>query len=385
MTWLTLLIRPATLPCREVIARRCVGCPLPPGLRSGEVLPTKVLDKVLNVISDLVFDEAVILCPPPTRHGKLSYILSKVYGCSRRLYLITPIGDVGRVRRDLLNYLDELVLVTPTLKDFKLNEEYVRTLLSNGFDRVAIYAPLPSLRMEFIEEVVSVVKYVSKYGLRVRIGEYLYLSREDVDVRDEFISRGYEVGLTYGYLYGYRATSAFIDEYPVTILTKPREPNCRKLYIGPSGRVSKCPFYRASINAYNELSMEEIRKLIYSPCPLVRPSIKELIPKVEVSLTTPDGKEIPSDVLVLLEVISQVKSLRTACELLGVPPSTYVEKLKKVERELGIKLVVSRKGGARRGASELTKEAEEIIRMYRRVRDSVLELLFREGLGAEVG
>ncbi len=46
MTWLTLLIRVATLPCKEVVARRCLGCPLPPGLRSGDVLPTKVLDKV---------------------------------------------------------------------------------------------------------------------------------------------------------------------------------------------------------------------------------------------------------------------------------------------------------------------------------------------------
>lgn len=383
MTWLTLLIRVATLPCREVVTRRCLGCPLPPGLRSGDVLPTKVLDKVLNVISDLRFNEAVVLCPPPTRHPRLEYILSKLLEVSRRVYLVTPIGDVGRVKKSLLDYLDELVLITPTLKDFRLNEEYVRTLLSNGFDKVTIYASLPSAKMEFIEEVISIVKYVSKYGLRVRVGEYLYLSREDVDVRDEFISRGYEVGLTYGYLYGYRATSAFIGSYPVTLLTKPREPNCRKLYIGPGGRISKCPFYGTSINALDELSMDEIRKLIYSPCPLVRPNIKELIPKVEVSLTTPDGKVIPSDVLVLLEVVSQVRSLRTACELLGIPVSTYVEKLKRVERELGVKLVISRKGGPKRGASELTREAEEIIKLYRRVRDSVLEVLFKEGLGAE--
>jgi len=371
MIWKTLIVRVV-----DSCDGNCYGCLWRRSSSGGFALPVTAVSNIVSKIRDFIFNEAVILCPNPLCNPKILDIISVISKVSKRIYLFMPMSSIGRMRdRRILENIDELVMVTTTPEDFKVNEGNLKVILSQGFTNLALYIAVGSHSIN-MENILSLVSKGKEYGLRIRIGEIPYSATLTLDIKPIFAKKGYSVGFSYGTLYGYTASMAFIGNYPITILAKPLTGECRKLFIDPYGRVSKCPLQSSYVKVENVTS-DILRSLIFSECP-IRCRRFELIPKIEISLLTPDGKEIPSEILSLLEVISHVNSLRAACFIMGFPPSTYVEKIKKVEKDLGIKLLISKKGGREKGVTVLTDEARRILRMYKEIRDIVSENLYSE-------
>ncbi|TMC00217.1 MAG: LysR family transcriptional regulator [Chloroflexi bacterium] len=89
-----------------------------------------------------------------------------------------------------------------------------------------------------------------------------------------------------------------------------------------------------------------------------------------------DGRVVLSEWRIqLLEAVRDTGSLAAAAHRLGVPYRTAWYKLHEIETELGVRLVVSRSGGAEGGGSSLTTEAEDIIRRFHRVSGGLSQLV----------
>ena len=73
----------------------------------------------------------------------------------------------------------------------------------------------------------------------------------------------------------------------------------------------------------------------------------------------------------LLEAIDAGGSLRQAAEMLDVPYRTAWDRVKATEAELGIRLLETTSGGADGGGSQLTAEAREVCRRFRRVTSGI--------------
>lgn len=67
----------------------------------------------------------------------------------------------------------------------------------------------------------------------------------------------------------------------------------------------------------------------------------------------------------LLEEIDRRGSIREACVHVGLSYRTCLNRVRQMERVLGHPVILTTRGGAAGGGSELTDEAREIIRLYR--------------------
>lgn len=67
----------------------------------------------------------------------------------------------------------------------------------------------------------------------------------------------------------------------------------------------------------------------------------------------------------LLEEIDRHGSIREACVHVGLSYRTCLNRVRQMERVLGHPIILTTRGGAAGGGSELTDEAREIIRLYR--------------------
>lgn len=372
MVWKTLIARIA-----DSCDGNCYGCLWrKSSVSSSFALPVAVVRNVISKLKGFMFNEAVILCPNPLNNPKVFDILQLFREVSEKNHLFIAMNSLGKLRdKKILENIDELVIVTTTPEDFKVNEGNLKIILSHGFTNVSLYVAIGSHSID-MSNVLSLIGMGKEYGLRIRIGEIPYSTTLTLDLKLMFTKKGYSVGFNYGMLYGYMASTAFIGNYPVTILSKPLNGECRKLFINPYGKISKCPLQNYQVDDEN-IDSDVLRGLIFSECKIMCKRF-ELIPKIEISLITPDGKEIPSEILNLLEVISHVNSFRAACSIIGLPLSTYAEKIRKVEKNLGLKLLISKKGGKEKGVTVLTDEARRILEMYREIRDIVSESLYSE-------
>lgn len=88
------------------------------------------------------------------------------------------------------------------------------------------------------------------------------------------------------------------------------------------------------------------------------------------------GKVVLSDWRAdLLDAVERTGSLARAAEEMGVPYRTAWYKLKEIERQLGVRLLETRSGGAGGGHSSLTPEARRILERFRRVSGGVAGLV----------
>jgi molybdate transport system regulatory protein len=67
----------------------------------------------------------------------------------------------------------------------------------------------------------------------------------------------------------------------------------------------------------------------------------------------------------LLEEIDRHGSIREACVQVGLSYRTCLNRVRQMERVLGHPIILTTRGGAAGGGSELTDEAREIVRLYR--------------------
>ena len=87
--------------------------------------------------------------------------------------------------------------------------------------------------------------------------------------------------------------------------------------------------------------------------------------KHQVWLESVDGEQIISEeVLKLLKLINETKSLKAAAEKLGISYRKAWGNLKDSEEKLGFSIVNKSRGGEHGGQSELTEEGLELIEAY---------------------
>lgn len=342
-----------------------------------EVLDPRVLNAILRELKDYVFNEAVISCPNPLLHPKIVELVSIVRPVAKKLSLFTPITGLSKVTRELLRAIDELVVISSSVNELKEEEERIKGLLSQGLENLVIYATVTKEEATLLIASEH-VGFCRRYGIPLRLGEMPYVTKVPFRLRDVLVKEGCEVSIPYGCRYGYEASVTFMRNYRVTVLERPSGKACRMLFIDYYGRVGKCPFAHPLLEA-KDVRSDLLRKVIYSECPLKNAG-PDYVPEVRISLRAGKDVIIPPDILALLEVIESTNSLRAACRLLGYNPSTYVEKLKSLEKKLGIKLITSRRGGSLKGLTLLTNEGIKILTTYRRVREAIMTSLIRENV-----
>ncbi len=79
----------------------------------------------------------------------------------------------------------------------------------------------------------------------------------------------------------------------------------------------------------------------------------------------------------LLEAIEANGSLSRAAEALDIPYRTAWERVKATEGEVGFRLLDSESGGVDGGGSQLTAEAHDLCRRFRRVSSGIQEVVSR--------
>ncbi len=79
----------------------------------------------------------------------------------------------------------------------------------------------------------------------------------------------------------------------------------------------------------------------------------------------------------LLEAIEETGSLSGATERLGVHYRRAWGMIKEMEERLGVRLIVTQSGGVGGGGAELTPQAKEYIRQYRKFRAGLKEMVER--------
>ncbi len=353
-------------------------CPFSHGVSKGfEILHPAVLSRILRELKGYVFDEAVISCPNPLLHPKVTELASLMKSVARRLSLFTPVTGLGKVGKELLKVIDELVVISSSISELKEEEERIKGLLSQGFENVAIYSTVTREESTLLTASEH-AEFCRKYGIPLRLGELPYVNKVPFKLRDTLVKEGCEVSIPYGLKYGYEASVTFMKDYRVIVLERPSGRACRMLFIDYYGRISKCPFTRPLLEA-KDASSDLLRKVIYSECP-TKDVGPDYVPEVRISLRAGRDVIIPPDILALLEVIESTNSLRAACRLLGYNPSTYVEKLRSLEKRLGVKLITSKRGGSLKGVTLLTEEGMRILATYRRVREAIMASLIKENV-----
>lgn len=68
----------------------------------------------------------------------------------------------------------------------------------------------------------------------------------------------------------------------------------------------------------------------------------------------------------LLRLVDETGSLLSACRRLGMPYSRAWERISSVERRLGVKVVLARRGGGGRGGMRLTEHGKALLEKYAR-------------------
>jgi molybdate transport system regulatory protein len=111
-----------------------------------------------------------------------------------------------------------------------------------------------------------------------------------------------------------------------------------------------------------------------------------LQPRVKAWLVAGDEFLMVPRYVRLLEEIDRRGSIREACSRIGLSYRTCLNRIRRMERVLGAPVIHTTRGGTAGGGSELTAEAREIIRLYRKWRtelerssDEVFRRLRRRG------
>ncbi|WP_456321107.1 winged helix-turn-helix domain-containing protein [Palaeococcus sp. (in: euryarchaeotes)] len=340
----------------------------------GVMLPLEALEVLTENLGDFKFDEGIITCPNPLLHPKIDFIVNEIRDLCKKTTIFLPASvSKNALHKAPLKNVDVVSFLISTFRDIRSNVQTLKMLLSQGIDNIEAYVPLDS-SYDFAE-ILSIIKVCSSYGLKITIGPYMcnrlyiYKFLEKLSKRENV-----EIGLHYGRRYFYNAIKVFINNYPVDVLTSPIGENCRALYLNPYGNFSKCPFLNYEVN-YKKITRDELRKMLFSPC-TINHNPMHLSPRISVSFVTRDGVEVSSDVLELLELIYQLNSFRAACRALGVSPSTYWEKIRSLEEKLGITLLISMKGGKKKGVTLLTDFAKELLEKYKEIREKALVSMY---------
>ena len=345
----------------------CQGCALLRGVEAEGDRLEEAIERVLREVGDAV-GEAAILCPIPSLE-RLMQALHALERVGAPIRVLIPHTSLEVVRRSVLEAVDEASIVVPlSLLPTRLRAVELKIVeaLEMGFENVSLYIAVDTeIRRDTIVNAINAVRGL---GVRVRIGEPPYATHHR-DLRAELLRAGLRVGLAARTLYGYYAAPLTIGSFVAYTLFKDYE-RCQVLYLGPDGRVRRCPF---DPEAHSEPS-----RAVSRLCPLLRRI--ELVPRISIELVAQGNRAVTHEVLQLLELIDQLNSVRRACESMGMNVSRCVSKIHEVEQSLGIKLIETHRGGRGGGFTVLTQDGMRILRLYRLVRQALYEALSSIGL-----
>ncbi len=328
--------------------------------------------KLLNALDEKI-NECVALCSSPTKHPKLLDIVRELCDRCRRVRMLVPFTEALLVPRKVVELLDELCIVSYVAdpRTVEALEKLFRILTSSGFDNLATYLVIDENALE-IEKPIEVAR---SYGVRVRVGEAPYVSPRHLDVVKLLTRKGISIGLPYGDLYGYRACVAFVDGYPITVLFKDFE-RCSYLYLDPAATLRRCAFSSKYVDLKSCTNIEESLRNLVREC-VHRASDAIMKPVVRIDIRVGD-KIVPSEILQILDIVELVGSVRKACTFLGISLSTCIDKIRRIENELGTQLIETRRGGRDHGKTTLTPLAMKILESYRTTREKILRILSEE-------
>ncbi len=331
---------------------------------NGENLDPGMLARVLDVLGAV----EVLVMPGLSRHPHAHMILEQLSSSSSRIAVVSRPGEVYEVLKalstppkpniELLVYTSPVGLEPSVYRSLQLAYEH-------GLDMVSLY-----LYCRSAEDYRRALKLArNRLGLPVhyRVGPPLYEHHPHIASAVVAAELGLRVALPYGILYGYRARRVYLDgETVATLLEKPCPRSCRKLTVTPHG-VYKCPFTPTAKAV--RLDPDALFDLVRSSCTGGVKTGGEIVDvKVVVEC---NGVPIPEDIVRVLLAVSELGSIRAACKSLGLSPSQVVEKIHKLEKRIGAKLVESRRGGQGGGYTTLTRLGERIVRKYLAARRSL--------------
>jgi len=343
----------------------CQGC-IARGF-SQRLLDDGAVESAVQRLSEVV-DEIAILCPPPPLEALLR-VLRIASRAGAALRLLVPHTRLEIVRRSVLEIVDEASIVVPlSLLPRRLRSAELKIVeaLEMGFENVSLYIAADSeIRRDTL---LSVLESVRGLGVRVRIGEPPY-STHHRDLRAELLRAGLRVGLASKTLFGYHVAPLTLGSFVAYTLFKDYE-RCRVVYLGPDGRVRRCPF--------DPEAHEDPSRAISRICPFLRRV--EFVPRISIELVTRGNRAVSHEILQLLELIDQLNSVRRACESMGMNVSRCVSKIHEVEKSLGLKLVETHRGGRGGGFTVLTQDGMRILRLYRLVRQALYDALSSVGI-----
>jgi len=102
-------------------------------------------------------------------------------------------------------------------------------------------------------------------------------------------------------------------------------------------------------------------------------------PEYKIWLATPEGQGILGDgKWKILQKIEECGSLVQACEQLGITYRRTWNDLKKIEKQLGLKILETNRGGAEGGSSHLTEEGRKLILAFQHFHQRVDKIMQKE-------
>lgn len=102
-------------------------------------------------------------------------------------------------------------------------------------------------------------------------------------------------------------------------------------------------------------------------------------PFYKIWLSTPEGEGILGDgKWKILEKIAACGSLVQACEELGITYRRTWNDLKKIETQLGFRLLETSRGGAEGGSTHLTDEGHHLIKVFQDFHKKVDQIMQKE-------
>jgi len=355
--WKTLLLR-----LSNYCGNKCVNCSLNFGddvvNNSGDL---KLIMKCLESLSNVRFNEAVLLCPTTTNQA--SEVVDVLKSTADKVYFFVPEVKIANLSKDLISKFDEVPIVVNDLSNLTNLEKRVNAMVSFGVENLAIYASLSpaGINEALLKRLINLSR---KYELKVRVGEPPYSCDQNLTpFKNTLLEKGYDVGLPYGFLYGYKASVAYVEGHKITFLNHPKASECFKIYVDHSGKVGKCPYDNLTKNLIPS-SNNELKEILRKPCPLTIASGMKVKPLVSLNLKVNDVV-IPEETIQLLDLVDRLGSLRKACKELKISPSTCVERIRKLEKRIKTKLIHSTRGGVSRGKTTLTSEGLKLIELYK--------------------
>lgn len=94
-------------------------------------------------------------------------------------------------------------------------------------------------------------------------------------------------------------------------------------------------------------------------------NFKDLTPNFKIWFEKQDGSGVLGDgKWKILKKIDQAGSLTAACELLGITYRRTWNDLKKIEKELGVQLLQTERGGAEGGSTRLSPQGQQLVKAF---------------------